>query len=366
MKGKQGPSMPGTAMVRTGSSSGMEGLIETAFHQIQRWGESDAAARLFPHGLGSLELELGTAAEGRVSLRLSGTTAGTAAESAMDTVTLLEGGVEATFNAEGHHIVALITEQDLTRQFPATMRKVQKILDDGGRTFLKAATFPDEIRQFHPETKPFHFVDIPFEEGGPPDQPLPGAPHIISKIADFSDRLKHGSSAQEKVDALSWLIHLFGDIHQPLHCTERISSLHPGGDRGGNSFLLKGTAKNLHSLWDSSVSFSNHDDDAQLARDIIQQHSRTALDADLQVTEVEKWARASFSLALGGLSEEGRENRPPPSRPGRLSPVKPAARVARVAKKHVRAGSKRGQVPAWSCGMKPARIRKTVGSGVLG
>jgi len=210
---------------------------------------------------------------------------------------MLDGNVTATFNAEGHHVIAQIAQLDLTQNFPQVMKKVQKILDDGGRDLLTAATFPDDIRDSHPETKPFHFVDIPFRDGGPINPPLPHVPHVISKISEFSAALQqHNGSPLERVDNLSWLIHLFGDIHQPLHCIEHISNLHPGGDRGGNSFLLKGKAKNLHSLWDSSVDFTNNSGQ-QLVNDIAKEHSRNSLKTDLQNTNLEDWARASFALA---------------------------------------------------------------------
>jgi hypothetical protein len=126
---------------------------------------------------------------------------------------------------------------------------------------------------------------------------LPDPPHVISKIADNTKFLTNGGgTAQEKVDALSWVIHLIGDIHQPLHCIDHISELHPGGDRGGNSFQLRGKARNLHSLWDSSVDFSNADEE-ELAPSIMQEHTRAVLAPDLAVADVEAWARKSFELA---------------------------------------------------------------------
>jgi hypothetical protein len=209
------------------------------------------------------------------------------------------------------------------------MKKVQKILDDGGRSLLEAATFPDDIRRTHPETKPFHFVDIEFEDGGPVTPPLPPAPHVISKIAEFTKALdpKRKGSAQDKVDALSWLIHLFGDVHQPLHCIDHISTLHPAGDRGGNSFLLKGGVRNLHSLWDSSVNFTNQDEQT-LAPSIMQEHSRQALANDLQVTDVERWARASFELARKFAYGPLHENPAAPPKPS-VAYLKKAEEIGR-------------------------------------
>src|SRR5262249_18363782 len=48
---------------------------------------------------------------------------------------------------------------------------------------------------------------------------------------------------------LSWLLHLVGDVHQPLHSTTRVSTTKPDGDDGGNGVKLTWPA-NLHTFWD--------------------------------------------------------------------------------------------------------------------
>jgi len=226
----------------------VEELIDRAFAQIRQLGAAEEASRLFPNGVGSLDLEIGSGGNAKPAVRISLRIAASPgrAEGTGAVFATMEGDVKATFNAEGHHIAALVAERDLGQNFPQTMKKVQKILDAGKRSLLEAATYPDDICNTQSETKAFHFVDIPFEASGPANPPLPHAPHVISKIGDFSAALKQaGASAKNKVNTLSWLIHLFGDIHQPLHCIERISELHPAGDRGGNSFPL-GQLRELH------------------------------------------------------------------------------------------------------------------------
>jgi len=54
------------------------------------------------------------------------------------------------------------------------------------------------------------------------------------------------------------LIHLVGDIHQPLHAVSRYTKAHPGGDAGGNLFYIKyNNIHNLHALWDAQVGLSD-------------------------------------------------------------------------------------------------------------
>ena len=293
-------------------------LIDTAFSKIKDLGAGNEASRLFPNGIASLDLEIESGGAGksdfRVSLRLGATLK---AGPAIVSTTEADSGDDASisFNAEGHHVIALIAMQDLQARFPATATTLQGLLDSVNRTLLEAATFPDDIRMSQPQTKPFHFVDSPFQDGGPINPPLPDAPHVISKIAEFTAFLTGGGGTdQQKVDALSWLIHLFGDIHQPLHCIDHVSDDHPGGDRGGNSFKLRGKARNLHSLWDSSVDFTNADEE-ELAPSIMQEHNRAGLADDLDVSDVEAWARTSFKLAkkFAYNLQEDNSNPPKPS-----------------------------------------------------
>jgi len=72
------------------------------------------------------------------------------------------------------------------------------------------------------------------------------------------------SSEAEKAVALCWVLHLIGDIHQPLHSGALVSSkLFPNGDRGGNGISTRGGG-NLHSTWDTAL--RNHPFDDTLRR----------------------------------------------------------------------------------------------------
>lgn len=221
-----------------------------------------------------------------------------------------------TFNAPGHAVVARVMEADLRDRAPEVLKKVQEILKKGKRSLDEAANYPDAIRNSHPETKPFHYVDIPFREGGQVDPPIPPAPNVISKIGEYAAALKDPkSSAQARVDALSWLFHLLGDIHQPMHCIERYSADNPGGDRGGNSFHLRGRFKSLHQLWDASTD-ADSTTKGSVVEEILETHPRQSLAGPLQESRVEEWARESHRIArleAYGPLRENPENPPRPS-----------------------------------------------------
>jgi hypothetical protein len=55
----------------------------------------------------------------------------------------------------------------------------------------------------------------------------------------------------DRAIALAWLLHLVGDVHQPLHASSRVTARQPEGDRGGNGVRLGST--NLHAVWDDAM-----------------------------------------------------------------------------------------------------------------
>ena len=62
------------------------------------------------------------------------------------------------------------------------------------------------------------------------------------------DLLRSSADSEERLKALKWVVHLVGDVHQPLHAAF-------SDDKGGNLFQIQafGRGGNLHSLWGSGV-----------------------------------------------------------------------------------------------------------------
>jgi hypothetical protein len=129
--------------------------------------------------------------------------------------------------------------------------------------FVNAAHWPDDLRSIpaFKDTLPLHFVDIPFSADGtdlPSD--LPEQQNIVTALKKYVAILKSDSDARQRAQALRFIIHFVGDIHQPLHCATRVTKGLPEGDRGGNSFSLVFPGKdggvrkvNLHSYWDGGI-----------------------------------------------------------------------------------------------------------------
>lgn len=146
---------------------------------------------------------------------------------------------------DGHVIVANIAQGRLT---PAAQAKVSAML--GGASLASVSNWADEIRPERRETSRWHFIN--FAEGATHYVPsrdcvfIEGqGDRIIAAIDRVLADLKRSDTS--RIDALKFLAHFVGDLHQPFHAiaTERRES----GIRV--SFFDKRT--NLHAVWDSGL-----------------------------------------------------------------------------------------------------------------
>ena len=107
------------------------------------------------------------------------------------------------------------------------------------------------------ENGPWHYTNVHFRTDGKPTTMKPEAENVVWAIQKFSKVVADRSApSAERADALRFLIHFVGDVHQPMHNTARDTDMFPTGDRGGNEFPvisppnLKPEPRNLHFLWD--------------------------------------------------------------------------------------------------------------------
>jgi hypothetical protein len=146
---------------------------------------------------------------------------------------------------EGHEIVARIAAHELT---PAARGSVEDLLgapaDDA---MAKVSSWPDWQGRERSETKPWHYVNIEMESAGYDAlRDCPAEACVVAQIdRDMAILRDAGAPRAARVEALVWLIHLVGDVHQPLHAGDR-------HDRGGHTVavLLDGKRSDLHKLWD--------------------------------------------------------------------------------------------------------------------
>ncbi len=173
------------------------------------------------------------------------------------------------WGAGGHMMTASIA---LSRLNPRARAKANELLaikiapesvTAQSLNFINAAHWPDDLRPFSEfdKFKPLHFIDQPFSTDGtalPSGVPEPD--NIVKALEDNVNILKTSTDKNAQAQALRFIIHFVGDIHQPMHCATRVSSANPDGDRGGNLVKIKipgnnGQLKdtNLHSYWDGGI-----------------------------------------------------------------------------------------------------------------
>ena len=174
-------------------------------------------------------------------------------------------------------------------------------------TFAKASTWPDEIRRGNsPYDHPnWHYIDYPLE---PPNYPfiagLAPDDNIIFGLDQSEKTIRDpAANPEQKAAALSWIIHLVGDIHQPLHAAELVTPTYPlpEGDRGGNKFFVSvgGNSINLHAFWDRLPGqFFSPPFAADAAGRLEQQFPRSALPEMAKPSGPVEWSLESRTLAI--------------------------------------------------------------------
>ena len=172
----------------------------------------------------------------------------------------------------GHRVVAEIAQRHLTR---AAQAKVSQLLD--GRTLADVANWPDELRSDprFDKYRPIHFATVKDGLTSYRDAEKARCGDVVVAIDAFTAFLRTGSreslftvkALADKSDgtgqdacnpqetepisramALSFLVHLMGDLHQPLHVG--------GTDLGGNLVKVNWMNRwqtNLHSTWDDEM-----------------------------------------------------------------------------------------------------------------
>lgn len=141
-----------------------------------------------------------------------------------------------------------------------------------------------------------------YEEGG----------QAVPKLIDFDKVMRDpAASNADKAIAIAWILHLGGDIHQPLHTSARVTDLEPKGDQGGNLVILspEGTARenqlNLHWFWDSIVGRNIPFKAGMCERDYIEMLGKkmmkdapfASMQSRMELGQYDAWRKESFVYA---------------------------------------------------------------------
>lgn len=149
------------------------------------------------------------------------------------------------WGATGHRTVGEIAQEHLKK---STEKKINKLLK--GESLALVSTFGDDIKsdKRFKHLDPWHYINMPFEVKYEDSEKNPEG-DIYKAINTCIEILNNkNSSEDDQIFHLKMLVHLMGDIHQPMH-VGRVE------DKGGNTIQLqwfkRGT--NLHRVWDSDM-----------------------------------------------------------------------------------------------------------------
>lgn len=207
----------------------------------------------------------------------------------------------------GHQTVARIAAAHLTA---AARTRIARILDvpdtpeSVSDALAHASTWADETKN-ETQTGAWHYIDLAIQDKKS-DIPLrcPNDNCAPARITLFAAQLKseRADTRWSELDALRYLIHFIGDIHQPLHTID-------DADLGGNCEQLNPpleTAKNLHALWDGGIIQAMDTDDKALAADLEKQIGSLSRWHEHRISEgtPDDWAWESHELAIRDIYQK--------------------------------------------------------------
>jgi hypothetical protein len=202
---------------------------------------------------------------------------------------------------EGHQIIAAVAEDHLDQ---TTKVMIQSLI--GNNHLYSVSTWADDIRKVRHNTAPWHYVNIPLGSTYNPNRDC-ARPNscVVVKIGEFvrvlTDKTK---SREERTEALKFVVHFVGDIHQPMHAV--------GEAKGGNgihlSFLESTSCGrydcNLHGVWDSDLIGRRG-----FSREEYVRHEEELIWADkleaLDDGAPDQWADESLKLAQSAWVRDG-------------------------------------------------------------
>ena len=251
---------------------------------------------------------------------------------------LKTAGPASAWNQPGHMMTASIAYDQMT---PAERAWALKILEanpdyekwktmapkeapdfDFDRyVLMMAARWPDDIRTRKDEpNKPvspydhpvWHYVDYPILPPDFPVEPPPTGTEDLYSAYAFCEKMVTApdTSAVDRAAYLCWLLHLTGDVMQPLHTVTLVTATYPlpKGDKGGNDFFvnLAGNSINLHSYWDGmGAVMMDYPEIVTHATDLEKKFPRSALPELETARDVHAWALEGRQLAIDVVYRHG-------------------------------------------------------------
>jgi hypothetical protein len=182
---------------------------------------------------------------------------------------------------------------------------------------IRDGKFPARREKYHKSS--WHYINFFWEQSTPGAAPKdrtdlkPEPENIVERLQYLQSFIADTTKEQsQRAIALAWVLHLVGDIHQPLHNSARVTATEPQGDRGGNLFLLDTTGaqfRNLHSYWDGvlNLAFPQKPGESdgvyinRMAQSILVHHPQAKMQPRLKLGKFEAWAREGYASTKSAI-----------------------------------------------------------------
>ncbi len=214
----------------------------------------------------------------------------------------------------GHEVVAKIAWTQLNTR---TQEKMTKLLQltapfyEENKSFVTASRWADLIKNGMPAYNNWHYINQPYIMSPLQQTPDTDKVNVIYALCQVTKTLKKSPREFDKAWMLPMLIHLVGDVHQPLHGATQYTKDKPEGDQGGNLFfiIVNGKTANLHLYWDlglgllGNVHAPYHPVTTEspmtegLAKEWAAEFPQTYFKEQIQDINFDHWAKADLDLA---------------------------------------------------------------------
>lgn len=210
------------------------------------------------------------------------------------------------WNAIGHDLVAAIAMERVSFETKQRIVALNAVLNPVFPTadVVRAGHWMDEL-QYRGEKwmANRHYITLGESFDGTAVPPIT-SPNAASAIEEARTVILDSKETPwNKAFALRMLLHIIGDIHQPLHTISIFSAEHPDGDKGGNLVQLAPNeiGNNLHAYWDNGGGAFLTDRPVSTTK--IQRMAHTLMQAypcDFEEENLDamRWIRQSHELAL--------------------------------------------------------------------
>ncbi|TVQ27546.1 MAG: hypothetical protein EA370_17800 [Wenzhouxiangella sp.] len=195
----------------------------------------------------------------------------------------------------GHEVVGHLAMHELS---PEARAGVIALLGDDN--LARIGSWADEVRSERPETGPLHYVNGPTDALHPREEDFALAQgNVYSAILGYAPRIVDAElSVTERAEALKFLVHFMGDLHQPLHAGF-------AEDRGANRVpvLYRGELINLHRYWDNEILDPHRERyrASELAAILYHRHSDAERTAWASEFDVRAWVVEARAYLFNGL-----------------------------------------------------------------